>query len=115
MVFAQHAQAQTRTRALPATIKSATPPAEFDHPYTGQLTITRTKDQAETRWLCTPADFPQALALGCAKVMMGGGCRIIISPDSVLAEAGMTLEFVKRHEMAHCNGWPQDHRRAKQP
>jgi hypothetical protein len=109
VAFTQQAQAQQRT-ALPADIRAATPPAEFDHPYTGQLITTRTLDQAETRWLC-PVPFPHALALGCAKVMFWRGCQIIISPDSVLAEAGMTLEFVKRHEIAHRNGWPTDHRR----
>jgi hypothetical protein len=104
------ARSETRI-ARPAFVKAMTPPAEFDHPYKGIVIITRTKDQAETRRLC-PLAFPQPLAIGSAKTIPVG-CELIISPDSVIALAGLTLEFVKRHETAHCNGWPADHR-AKQ-
>jgi hypothetical protein len=63
--------------------------------------------------------FPQPLAVACAKIVLAGtvpiGCELIISPDSIIALAGLTLEFVKRHEIAHCNGWPADHRGAREP
>ena len=105
VAFAQQAQAQTRI-ADAAFVKAMTPPAEFD-------ITTRTQDQAETRKLC-PIPFPQPLAIGCARTIPVG-CELIISPDSVIALAGLTLEFVKRHETAHCNGWPADHRGAREP
>jgi hypothetical protein len=99
VAFMQQAQAQQYT-ALPATIKAGTPPAEYDHPYKGNLVITRTADQAETRKLC-PVPFPLALALGCT-IQNVAGCWVIISPDSVIALAGMTYEFVRRHEIELC-------------
>jgi hypothetical protein len=94
-----------------ANIKAGTPPAEYDHPYTGTgtLVITRTQDQAETRKLCPTPFFN--IALGCA-IRNAAGCWVIISPDSVIARAGLKYDFVKRHEIAHCNGWPTDHSRA---
>jgi hypothetical protein len=96
--------------ALLANIKAATPLAEYDHPYTGTgtLVITRTQDQAETRKLC-PIPFIN-IALGCA-IRNAAGCWVIISPDSVIARTGLKYDFVKRHEIAHCNGWPTDHSR----
>jgi hypothetical protein len=112
VAFTQQAQAQTRIPDA-AFVKAMTPPAEFDRPYKGITIITRTKDQAETRKLC-PIPFPQPLAIGCARTIPVG-CELIISPDSVIALAGLTLEFVKRHETAHCNGWPADHRGAREP
>jgi hypothetical protein len=111
VAFTQQAQAQKRI-ADAAFVKAMTPPAEFDHPYKGIVIITRTKDQAETRRLC-PVSFPQ-LAIGCAKAIPVG-CELVISPDSIIALAGLSLEFVTRHETAHCNGWPADHGGAREP
>jgi hypothetical protein len=117
VAFLPQAHAQTRI-ADAAFVKAMTPPAEFDHRHKGIVIITRTKDQAETRKLCA-VPFPMPLAIGCAKTVLAGtilvGCEIVISPDSVIALSGLTLEFVKRHEIAHCNGWPADHRGAREP
>jgi hypothetical protein len=87
------------------------PPVEYDRPYTGTLVTTRTQDQAQTRYLCQPIPFP--LALGCA-YRFPTGCWVIISPDNVIAAAGLSFDIVTRHEIAHCNGWPPDHRGARE-
>jgi hypothetical protein len=98
VAFAQQAHAQT-----------CIADAAFDPACKGTLVVTRTQDQAETRKLCPTAAFTQPLAIGCTIINVAG-CWVIISPDDVIALAGLTLEFVKRHETAHCNGWPADHR-----
>lgn len=37
-------------------------------------------------------------------------CRVIILADAVIEALGFTTpEFVLRHEIAHCNGWPATH------
>jgi hypothetical protein len=36
-----------------------------------------------------------------------------MAPDDVITKAGFPPELIKRHEIAHCNGWPGDHRDAR--
>jgi len=48
-------------------------------------------------------------ALGCAKVNPGR-CFIMIPKVSGKISAKMQSE-IRRHEIAHCNGWPADHPR----
>jgi hypothetical protein len=38
-----------------------------------------------------------------------GKCEIFIGNDDVLRNADTTIEAVRRHEIAHCNGWPYHH------
>jgi hypothetical protein len=47
-------------------------------------------------------------ALGCAH-LAAQECKIVLAADSVIIAAGHPPELVKRHEIAHCNGWPADH------
>jgi hypothetical protein len=92
------------------------PPEFYDRPYKGnKLTVTRVPTQAEVTKLCPPTVFPHKL--GCA-YMTGGQakdesyaeCRVILLADEVVASLGFTTpEFVLRHEIAHCNGWPATH------
>lgn len=82
------------------------PPPEFDHAYKGKLVITRAKDVTEVQKLCARV-FPIP-SIACA-YFVTGGCWIIIAPDSVITAAGWTPDIVRRHEIAHCNGWPAGH------
>jgi hypothetical protein len=63
------------------------PPAQYDHPYDG-LVGERVIPVAETRviWVSDNTCF-------------------IILPDDELAP----VDTYRRHEIAHCNGWPADH------
>jgi hypothetical protein len=40
-------------------------------------------------------------------------CAIVMAPDDVITKAGFPPALVLRHEIAHCNGWPADHRGAR--
>ena len=51
--------------AYPAQAQNVIPPLEYDHPYKGKLTITRSTSQVEIRLNCPPTAFPYHL--GCAK------------------------------------------------
>jgi hypothetical protein len=74
------------------------PPAQYDHPYSGQV-IEQRLSQAELMRLCRgPAE-------GCATVI-NGVCYIALPASEKDANV---LAAMRRHELAHCNGWPGNH------
>jgi hypothetical protein len=89
------------------------PPKEYDYPYNGVVLVVQARDQNHVRELCPTAVFNTGEALGCAQVTRlnwgVSGCRIVMAPDDEIKRPGVPPDLVKRHEMAHCNGWPADH------
>jgi hypothetical protein len=65
--------------------------------------VVTARDQDHVRELCPTAKF-KGEALGCA-YLTAQECKIIVAADDVIKEAGYPPELVKRHEIAHCNGW----------
>jgi hypothetical protein len=91
-----------------ATTLASFPPPQYDVPYTGTLTIWRGKggdlmcpNSPMSRAACTK----QPLVFGVPTAW----CDIQITDDKTLKSLGISYAFVLRHELAHCNGWPQDH------
>ena len=41
-----------------------------------------------------------------------GSCTIVILPEEQLEALGLPHYLIWRHEIAHCNGWPGDHKGA---
>jgi hypothetical protein len=85
------------------------PPSQYNHPYDG-LVDERVMPVAEVRVLCTSlgashssADASAPGGVACAWVS-DDTCFIIL-PDDELAP----VDTYRRHEIAHCNGWPADH------
>jgi hypothetical protein len=79
----------------------------------GNLAIWPVKTQQQVRDACPNAKFNLGHALACAWRFPGGEtCWIVMVPDDQIKAAGLPVELVKRHEIAHCNGWPGDHRGA---
>jgi len=80
------------------------PPAEYDKPFVGQLEEFIINDLEELTSFCEGK-------LGCAKrLRMGAGgpvllCSIYLPGDELIRRYGWTIESVRRHEIAHCNGW----------
>ena len=108
-VFSSHcAYAQLNWSLVPIL-----PPVEYDHPYSGQLTITRLKTEDEVRERCIGATFNFGRAVGCNLRYVNWRCDIFIASDEVLATVGLDYETTLRHEIGHCNGWPGDHRGAR--
>jgi hypothetical protein len=89
------------------------PPKAFDRPYPapGKVIVVTARDQNHVRELCPTTVFP-AEALGCAQLTPSWDCKIVVAADDVVKAAGFPPELVRRHEIAHCNGWPADHRGA---
>jgi hypothetical protein len=88
------------------------PPAEYDHPYDGELELRRMSPK-EIGISCPAAAHSKiGAALACAFVFTGS-CSIYMAPDADIRKFGLTPEIVLRHELAHCNGWPGDHRGAR--
>jgi hypothetical protein len=89
------------------------PPSEYDHPYHGgTLVTTKVRDQDEVRRLCPGAQFTMGVALACSYPIVGG-CMVVVAPEADIKAFSMELNLVMRHEVAHCNGWPADHRDAR--
>jgi hypothetical protein len=89
------------------------PPEQYDHPFRGpgELRIIDAASQDEVRQWCPTAVFPKAGAFGCAS-SKPWGCQVAIASEADLKTVGLTRGMVLRHEVAHCNGWPGDHRGA---
>src|SRR5262245_22352274 len=74
------------------------PPKRFDHAFTGKLVEHPGDIQEVQMWCATMYGVPfPYLVEGCA-LPMGKRCEI-----------AFTRKAVRRHEIAHCNGWPEHH------
>jgi len=85
------------------------PPLHYNHPYDG-LVEERVLPVAEARVVCTSlgashssADASAPGGVACAWV--SDDICFIILPDDEVAP----VDTYRRHEIAHCNGWPADH------
>jgi len=77
------------------------PPAQYNHPYNGPI-VERVMPVAEVRALCTSKG---ASARGVACSWVSDGTCYIVLPNDEQAP----VSTYRRHETAHCNGWPADH------
>src|SRR5262249_49689383 len=90
------------------------PPAYYDHPFDGVVIENAITDMADMARVCAPNPLA-AVAMACAsRYTHPSGerrCYIYIAPDDYLNRYRVTIDAVRRHEVAHCNGWPQAHPR----
>jgi hypothetical protein len=77
------------------------PPAQFNHPYSGPV-VERVMPVAQVRALCT-SKGGSAKGVACSWVS-NGTCYIVLPNDEQAP-----VSTYRRHEIAHCNGWPADH------
>ena len=99
----------TASGAAAAAGERLVPPKEYDHPFAGELIVATAFDQDDVRAMCPSAKFPPLGALGCAPHIGPKRCRIVLAPDADIIKAGFPPDLVRRHEIAHCNGWPDNH------
>jgi hypothetical protein len=79
------------------------PPAQYIHPYDGRV-VERVMPVAEVRALCTSRGAsPRSVA--CSWVS-DRTCYIVLPNDE-----DAPVSTYRRHETAHCNGWPANHPR----
>jgi hypothetical protein len=78
------------------------PPVQYSHPYDGPVDE-RVMPVAKVRALCTSVGATGYLA-ACGWVSADGTCHIVL-PNNYQAP----VDTYRRHEIAHCNGWPADH------
>jgi hypothetical protein len=77
------------------------PPAQYNHPYNGQV-IERVMPEAEVRSVC--------LSMGLD--LLSVACSSQITAPAIFSYRTMDRRSVstyRRHEIAHCNGWPANH------
>ena len=84
------------------------PPVEYDKPFVGTLTESRTKTMQDLADWCAPHPHAERL-FGCARRFQNSPtervyCQIFTAPDEQLKNYAVTYEAVRRHEIGHCNG-----------
>jgi hypothetical protein len=77
------------------------PPARYDHPYAGPV-VERVVPEVEVHSLCMSMGS-DAIGTACSW-RSKGTCYIVLPSD-----ARAPVATFRRHEIAHCNGWPADH------
>jgi hypothetical protein len=88
----------------PARISAALePPAQYNHPYNGQV-VERVMPETEVRSVCMSMGL-DLLTVACSWYS-AGTCYIVLPNDGQAP-----IATFRRHEIAHCNGWPADHPR----
>lgn len=87
----------------------APPPPVYDYPYRGRLEL-RLGTLAEVQHVChTMEGIVSAYrALGCAKKFSGSTCFVMIPKIGGKITAHIQSQ-IRRHEIAHCNGWAASH------
>ena len=81
------------------------PPARYNHPYNGRV-VERVLPKAEVRTVCMSVgtDFFNAAFAAAGSWQSNGTCYIVLPNDERVPVANF-----RRHEIAHCNGWPPNH------
>ena len=86
----------------PAHIAAALePPAQYNHAYNGQV-VERVVPEAEVRSVCMSMGL-DLLTVACSW-QSNGTCYIVLPNDGQAS-----VSTYRRHEIAHCNGWPANH------
>jgi hypothetical protein len=90
---------------MPILPRIALPPAEYDRPYTGKLTVLKEDNYVFIRHVCADTPNPIACSFRTYDTVTGEtlSCLIMLGPDVWDDERAL------RHEHAHCHGWPGDH------
>jgi hypothetical protein len=91
---------------MPIWPRVALPPPEFDHPYSGKLTVLKEDNYVFIRHVCN--DVPNAIACSFRTYDSVSGetlsCLIMLGPET------WEDARVMKHEIGHCNGWGNDHK-----
>lgn len=75
-------------------------PTQFDHPYTGHVIEMVMKTEQVDRFCQKSAPVWPLQYYGCSWIKEGV-CYMVLSATNT--------DYIRRHEQAHCNGWPHDH------
>jgi hypothetical protein len=78
------------------------PPHAYDHPYSGHF-IEQVIPLAQARTLCGK----RGVSSDACSWIENGTCHIVIPRGGPVK----SLASYRRHEVAHCNGWPASHPR----
>jgi hypothetical protein len=91
------------------------PPLEYDHAHQGPVVVFQATDQADMKIKCNRPDILAYVPVfGCSWAANAQHpCLIVVADDATITRWGWTRNIVLRHEIGHCNGWPQDHAGAR--
>jgi hypothetical protein len=77
------------------------PPAKYDHPYDGQV-VERVMPEDDVRSACMSMGLDFFTAACSWRI--NSTCYVFLPNDGQAP-----VDIYRRHEIAHCNGWPADH------
>src|SRR5262249_20099992 len=77
------------------------PPAQYNHAYNGQV-VERVVPEAQVRSICMSMGL-DLLTVACSW-QSKDTCYVVIPNDGQAP-----VDTYRRHEIAHCNGWPANH------
>jgi hypothetical protein len=85
------------------------PPAEYDRPYTGKLTVLKEDSYLLIRHVCNDTPNPIACSFRTYDTVSGEtlSCLILLGPKAHDDPRAL------RHEIGHCNGWTSAHQGAR--
>src|SRR5262245_55592308 len=96
------------------------PPEEYDHPYQGLLKLTREDDERVLTWLCDghiacarARDLCDRMPECPNDLRWRFKCVVVMGSDKINRALGADPVVVYRHEVGHCNGWPDNHAGAR--
>ena len=95
-------------------IRPLLPPLQYDHPFRGKLVVIDELSQEQIDRYCRPRNNPNVIPLGCTPTFNATDtCVIFIRKQSDIEiyskeNPAMTFENIKRHEIGHCNCWPEE-------
>jgi hypothetical protein len=83
------------------------PPAEYDKPFAGKLEEFIINDLEELKSFCGHRWVGCAIRHWAPSETVGLAlhCSIYLLADEPIRKYGWTIEMIRRHEIAHCNGW----------
>jgi hypothetical protein len=88
-----------------AILHTISPPAEYDKPFVGKVEELIAKDHEELKVFCRGLPVIGCAIRWPASEYSPAVCLIYLAPDEVIRKYGFTTELIRRHEIAHCNGW----------
>lgn len=80
-------------------------PEKYDHPFPGVIYMMKATPDDTHTFCGSPA------AIACTVGHTDKECWVVVNEKYYLASK-YWHDFIIRHERAHCNGWPADHRAA---
>lgn len=84
------------------------PPSYWDHAFDGEVIEYKEVTKDQMAGICSNYKEKAPYMLGCS-FRRADKCYVFVAEEKWLKANHTSMGMVRRHEIAHCNGWPADH------